>query len=519
MKKNILIKKSKRFKPRKKFYFFLLGLSLIYTTSLLTLYNALHINYVLPLSHLFLFVHIIWFIIVLNIAVNMIRLYRYKPLNCKNSTLKEYPTVSLVTIAYNEPEEVSDLFVEAVAKIDYPRDKLEVIIVEDLKDSAPSNANSFNRLKEKNFDVTYITRNNRDGFRGGALNTVLKNIKSKYVIVLDIDHLPLPNLIKKLVGYVEANPKYDVIMFPQKFRNKGDNAITLAANLGYELDYGVLRKGSSTLNSAFCVGSNWIGRTEKIVEAGGFDETTIVEDLATSLKKWHPKGLKIAMVEDTLAYGLVPDKLESLRKQQHRWAKGSFDLFKDFIKMFDKLTWTQRFSYFFSIIWYLVGFASIISQLFPLATLLGFNFLVVTDVIEYLVIVVNLTFLQVLLFAFPLTLLGYDIFSAFKGQAIGLLVAESYTNALFSSILGRKISFEVTSKIREKEKFHKLLWESKLPLFLALINSFVLVYGLFKWTPLLIITAFWAAYNLAWTLTALYCAGTVALTESSKEAF
>ncbi|RLE82360.1 MAG: hypothetical protein DRJ52_02305, partial [Thermoprotei archaeon] len=449
-------KSREKFRPSKEYYFFLLGLSLVYTSTLLTLYNALHVDLSSFFSYIFLFVHIIWFLIVINIAVNMMRLYKFKRIKCKKLSSDNLPTVSLVTVAYDEPKTVSDLFVKAVSNIDYPRDKLKVFIVEDLKDGKPNNKKSFEWLKKRGFNVTYIARSNRDGYRGGALNTALKRIDTKYVIVLDIDHLPEPNMVKRLVGYAEANPEYDVIMFPQKFRNYDENAITFASNMGYELDYGIMRKGCSVVNSAFCVGSNWIGRTKSIKEAGGFDDTTIVEDLATSLKKWHPRGLKITMVEDILAYGLVPDELEALRKQQHRWAKGSFDLFKDYYKMFGKLSWPQRFSYLFSIMWYLVGLASIASQLFPLATLLGFNFLIVTDIIEYIVIVVNLTFLQVLIFTFPLSLMGYTTSSAFRDQAVGLLVAESYSKAFFSSLIGKKVTFEVTRKLAKGEKFHKL---------------------------------------------------------------
>ena len=501
--------KVKRFRPRGEYFFFLVGLSLVYTSTILTLYNVLHVDLSSFLSYIFIFVHIIWYMIIVNIAANMMRVYSFKQLKCKSLSSNNLPSVSLMTVAYDESKTVSDLFVKAVSNIDYPKDKLKVFIVEDLKNGKPNNKKSFDWLKKKGFNVTYIARSNRKGFRGGALNVALKEVDTKYVIILDIDHLPLPNMVKRLVAYAEANPEYDVIMFPQRFRNFEENAITFASNMGYELDYGIMRKGCCVTNSAFCVGTNWIGRTKSIKGAGGFDDTTIVEDLATSLKKWHPRGLKITMVDDTLAYGLAPNELEALRKQQHRWAKGAFDLFREYCKVFKNLSWSQKFSYFFSMLWYLVGPASIASQLFPLATLLGFHFLNVTDIVEYIVIVVNLTFLQVLLFTFPVFLMGHKISSAFKGQAVGLLVAESYTKALFSSIIGRKIPFEVTRKIAKGEKLYKLLWESKVPLTLSIINALIFIYSLLKGTLFYLIVALWAAYNLAWTLTALYCAETV----------
>lgn len=63
----------------------------------------------------------------------------------------------------------------------------------------------------------------------------------------------------------------------------------------------------------FCVGTNWIGDRRKIIEAGGFVEESIVEDMATSMLKWHPHGLKIGMIDEILAYGLVPETIESFK--------------------------------------------------------------------------------------------------------------------------------------------------------------------------------------------------------------
>ena len=76
----------------------------------------------------------------------------------------------------------------------------------------------------------------------------------------------------------------------------------------------------------------------KIVEARGFDEESIVEDMATSMLKWHLHGLKVGLIDEVLAYGLVPDTIESFKKQQYRWSLGAFKLFPKLLKNMRALT-------------------------------------------------------------------------------------------------------------------------------------------------------------------------------------
>lgn len=311
-------------------------------------------------------------------------------------------------------------------------------------------------------------------------------------------------MLKKLVAYAESIPEYDIIMFTQKFRNWGINSITLAAYVGYVFDYEISRKGKSVTNSAFCVGTNWIAKVESIRKAGGFDESSIVEDLATSMKLWHPKGLKIGLANEVLACGLVPDTLKKFRKQRFRWAKGAFDTFKIYIKSFPKFTFFQKFDYIFFIVWYLVGLSSIISRFFPLSTVLGFKFLIVTDFYEYLFTVIALTILQVMLFALPIAASGYNLAATLKSQSVGLLIAETYTKALISSLTGRKIPFVVTPKAAKKQSMLRLIWDSKLVVFLLAVNILVILFCLENLSLVSLVTIFWAAYNSSWSISAMY---------------
>ena len=489
---------------KRRFYYLLLGVGTIYTSTLLTIYNLTHINYSSFMSYLFLFVHAIWYVIIFNHAVTLMRLYYYRDLPYQEiSNQKNLPTITLATVFYKEPDEVIEQTVQVLRKIDYPKNKLKIVAVEDL-DGKESARKYFEQLKSEGLNLEYVTRNNRRGYRGGALNEVLKQTDTKYLVVLDIDHMPLPHILKRLAAYAESNPQYDVIMFPQRFRNWNTNSITLASHVGYVFDYEVSRKGKSVTNSAFCVGTNWIAKVESIKKAGGFDENSIVEDMATSMKLWHPYGLKIGLANEVLACGLVPDTLRKFRKQQFRWANGAFDMFKTYLKNFLNFSFFQKFDYIFFIMWYLVGISSIVSQFFPLSTVLGFNFLVVTDFYEYLFIVIALTILQVMLFALPLVASGYNLAATLKSQSVGLLIAETYTKALISSLIGRKIPFVITPKAAKKQSMLKLIWESKLIVFLLAVNILVILFCLADLSLTSLVTMFWSAYNSSWCISALY---------------
>ena len=492
-----------------KYKYFILSGTTLYVATFLFIYNIYHLMVKDALSFvaalLFFLVQVVWFFIILNHAATLARLAYFKNPSVSNLAPSMLPKISIIVPIYEEPRGLIEEMVNALASLIYPREKLEVIVVDDseAKTVISYNYGFFRRLKNYGIDLKYIWRIQRKGYRGGALNEALKIAKSQYIIVLDIDHIPLPCMAWRLASVI-MKTDYDIIMFPQEFKNWNHNSITLASYIGYRFDYAFSRKGKTVTNSGFCVGTNWIGDRRKIVEAGGFDEESIVEDMATSMLKWHPHGLKIGLIDEVLAYGLVPDTIESFKKQQYRWSLGAFKLFPKLLKNMWALTFFQRFDYLFNIAWYLIGLTVIFSGIFPVLSVLGVDFLYVVSPLEYIINVIVYTFLQILLYSVPLIIVGESVGRVFKGQAIGTVVASSYTRAFIDAILGRKTRFEVTPKEVKEKSFKKLVKEVSVPFILLYLNLLVLIFSISNPTWRNIITSFWALYNLSWFITAMY---------------
>jgi len=491
-----------------KISYILYGILTIIVSTILSVYNVLHIQYndifSLIAAALFIATQAIWFFIILNHSSIFIRLGFYKDSSPKYETVSErinYPSVLILIPVYNEPISIIKRMVEALHKIDYPKNRLHIYL---LDDSNPKITDRNGEICKLN-GCKIIKRKNRKGYRAGALNNAINSLNGNsidYLVVLDADHKPYPNIVKRLVSAIEKS-KYDIVMFPQFFENMNENSIAFSASMGQYFDYYFNRKGRSVSNSTFCVGTNWIGKFGKIASSGGFVES-IVEDLATSMMKFHPRGMRIGIIYEKLASGLAPDSIRSFRDQQYRWSKGAFELFPKYLKTFGKLTWSQRFDYLATIVWYLIGITTIFSLIFPFLNSIGIFFLYYNSLIEYLIIVVGLTLMQYFLYSVPLFIVTKSFRKTVKAQATGLVVRKMYTKALIDTILGINSRYKVTDKINYKSKILRTIIRTRDILLLALLNILAIIFSLIYNVRGRYIVIGWSIYNLLWIIAGVY---------------
>ncbi len=492
-----------------KVLYLLLGFLTLFVSTFLTLYNLTYLDYNSWAAYPFIFVQFVWYFLVSNNATTLFRLAFYEEPKRTQAWRKNPPTISIIIPLYKEPVKVLQRFADGLDKVTYPGDRLEMIIVEDSdNDYFKNTVKIFQKIATKKKVKLYLLkRDGRNGYRGGAIKDGIKIASGKYIIVFDIDHNPLPDTFEKMMSVIEANrDRYDVVLFPQQFV-KPKNSIANASYIGYRFDYAFSRKGKTVSNSAFCVGTNWIADRKKIVEAGGYDDKTIVEDFATSLKLWHPNGIRIGFAEGDLAIGLLPETLQAWKIQQYRWAYGAFKGFKDYIKSFPKLNIFQKFDYLYNIAWYLVGLTTIMSSLFPLMSSLGAPFLKITSIVNYVIIVVGFTIMQLLLYASPLMIVGEKVTKISQGQSTGILISDTYTLAFIDALRGKKRSFKVTPKDKRRVGIIQLGKELFLPLLLVSINTLVILLYFSNPNLFTLINAFWAAYNNSWIMSALISYG------------
>ncbi len=174
-------------------------------------------------------------------------------------------------------------------------------------------------------------RENRRGYKAGALNDVLKSINTKYFAVFDADQVPLPEFLTEILPIMEEDDKIALIQVPQRYVNNNTH-VAKGANDIQEVFYNFITQGKSLEDSMFSCGSNVLYRTSIIKKVGGFDEQNVTEDLATSIKI-HEAGYKTIYYNRPLASGEAPETLNSYFIQQSRWSQGSMAIFFRVLKL------------------------------------------------------------------------------------------------------------------------------------------------------------------------------------------
>jgi cellulose synthase (UDP-forming) len=426
----------------------LLGLSLATVNVSLYAYLVSHLNWLgtpaLVLSALFFVTSTFFLTWNLGYAFSIHRRSR-RPKSAQKSSLESFPNVSIIVPVYREDTSVLSAMVEAFVNLDYPTGMLNMYVCDDTEDPAQRTATR-RVCSDKGGDrVHYCPRDGRRGFKAGAINDVLPRITSKYLIMLDVDHVPLPDMVRRLMT-AKLNSQADFLMFPQYFRNEEENNVTVSSSLKQLVDYRIDRLGRCVTNSAFCVTTNWIVETESLRSLGGLDESTVTEDLATGLIA-HSQGFKIDLIDDKLALGLAPNTLESWRRQQYRWSSGTFKVAKTiFPKVWPRLTWHQRMDYALSISWYLCGIFTFFLYLFPISTALGVKFFRYDSLPEFLSLTMSLIALSWVLTSYPVYLESKSIRKTLVAQAASLALGDVYVKAFITALRRKKQPFAVTRK-------------------------------------------------------------------------
>jgi cellulose synthase (UDP-forming) len=410
-----------------------------------------------------------------------------------------WPSVSMIVPTYRESLHSIKSMIDRFDLIDYPRERIHLYICDDAPD--PFDKIEMEEACSVRRNVTYVSRYDRKGYKAGAVNNILRRISSQYLICLDADHLPTKRMVKRLVESIQGSGK-DFLMFPQYFRNENENNIARTTALMQKVDYVFDRFARTVTNSAFCVTTNWIAKTNTLRSIGGLDETTITEDLATGIVA-HAHGLRIGVIEDALAFGLTPNKLDAWRKQQYRWSYGTFHVARTVFKRFWRsLSFSQIFDYVQCISWYLVGPLSFALYLFPILSAFGLGFLRITS--------------PMLFVSATLGLIGFSWFASnaaslrvarsFKRvimkQAIGLFVSDVYAKALLDNLRGRKPEFHVTDKtMADHESIKPILKSMKYHLAFFAAGVAASIYLLTHAMSLIsAVDLGWIWYNNLWVL-------------------
>jgi len=243
--------------------------------------------------------------------------------------IKDWPKISVHVPFYNERNTASRLL-EACVNLDYPREKLEIIVIDDSNDGTTEIARSYEaRYKDL---VKVLHREERDGFKAGALQLALKASTGEFIAIFDADYVPRPNLLKAMVPYLYVDENVAFVQARCGYLNRESSWITKAYSLaidGYFLIDQRARFAGNLL--AHFSGTNGIFRRRAIEQGGGWHSDTLVEDMDLSVRL-QLAGWKYIYAPNVYCSGEIPPVFSALRKQQFRWAKGFTECLKKYWK-------------------------------------------------------------------------------------------------------------------------------------------------------------------------------------------
>ena len=236
----------------------------------------------------------------------------------------EWPQVTVQIPIYNEPR-VARRVVEAVASLQYPKDKLQIQILDDSTDrTAAILIAEVTRLRRlRGLNIEYLHRRDRSGYKAGALAAALPQVTGEYIAIFDADFVPEPDWLQRSVPALAANPQFAFVQTRWGHINRSQNPLTAAQSLALDGHFAIEQQARSA--SGFMQnfnGSGGLWRRSAIDDAGGWTSDTVTEDLDLSYRA-QLKGWRGAYLNHVEAPAEVPPLLVSFKRQQQRWAKGS----------------------------------------------------------------------------------------------------------------------------------------------------------------------------------------------------
>jgi cellulose synthase/poly-beta-1,6-N-acetylglucosamine synthase-like glycosyltransferase len=236
--------------------------------------------------------------------------------------VEDWPVVTVQLPIYNEMY-VVDRLIDAVCALDYPREKLEIQVLDDSTDETREIVElAVRRHKERGFDISYLHRTDRVGYKAGALDAGLKVARGEFIAIFDADFVPGGDFLRRTVPYFN-DEGIAVVQARWGHLNQGYSLLTKVQAIMLDGHF-ILEHGGR--NRAGCFfnfnGTAGLWRRIAIDDAGGWQHDTLTEDLDLSYRA-QLRGWRFLFLPDVVTPAEVPVEMNSFKSQQHRWAKGS----------------------------------------------------------------------------------------------------------------------------------------------------------------------------------------------------
>jgi cellulose synthase/poly-beta-1,6-N-acetylglucosamine synthase-like glycosyltransferase len=288
----------------------------------------------LGLSILFLVaVILIWFMIgyqlVLTVAGFFHHMGSLKERTEVDGMNFDYPPVSILIPAHNE-EIVIGATLDAMLALDYPRDKLEIVVINDGSTDATGDIVADYARKDARVVLYDVPRGEGGKGKSRALNLGLGIAKSPYIAIYDADNTPAPDALRYLVAQLLLHPELGAVLGKFRTINKKRNLLTRFINIETLSFQSMLQAGRWRLfRIATLPGTNFVIRKEVLDQLGGWDEDAITEDSELSIRMYM-NNWRIKFIPYSVTYEQEPERWDVWLKQRTRWVRGNNYVAKKF---------------------------------------------------------------------------------------------------------------------------------------------------------------------------------------------
>jgi cellulose synthase/poly-beta-1,6-N-acetylglucosamine synthase-like glycosyltransferase len=237
------------------------------------------------------------------------------------SRFAELPRVTIQLPIFNE-QYVVDRLVDCVCKLDYPREKLEIQVLDDSTDETVEVARDVvERYSALGHNISYHHRTNREGFKAGALDAGLKVATGEFVAIFDADFTPQPEWLMKVIHHF-ADPEVGMVQTRWTHLNRNYSFLTEVEAILLDGHFVLEHGGRSRAGVFFNFnGTAGMWRRKAIDDAGGWEHDTLTEDTDLSYRS-QLKGWKFRYLQDVECPAELPIEMTAFKTQQARWAKG-----------------------------------------------------------------------------------------------------------------------------------------------------------------------------------------------------
>jgi cellulose synthase/poly-beta-1,6-N-acetylglucosamine synthase-like glycosyltransferase len=233
----------------------------------------------------------------------------------------ELPRVTVQLPIFNE-QFVIDRLLESICAMEYPREKLEIQVLDDSTDETTQVASVLvDRYAALGHPIVYIHRTNRYGFKAGALDAGLKVAKGEYVAIFDADFVPPPDWLMKVIHHF-SDPKIGMVQTRWTYLNRDYSMLTqieaILLDGHFILEHGARSRSGDFFNFN---GTAGMWRRQAIFDGGGWQHDTLTEDTDLSYRS-QMAGWKFKYLPEVECPSELPIEMTAFKTQQARWAKG-----------------------------------------------------------------------------------------------------------------------------------------------------------------------------------------------------